>query len=146
MLGFLMASLVLSDMEANCYRRMNITLSQCVSTNQFDMYLYDRSANAWTKKAGLNCFGGNGARTVPGPEPWPANDTPVTLSKCQTACSSDQQCTGIVTGVFRPAPPPPPPGGIKWNPGEQIPGPDGTKPVSEWLAAMKGWQTAARGD
>jgi len=146
MLVSLMASLVLSDMEANCYRRMNITLSQCVSTNQFDMYLYDRSANAWTKKAGLNCFGGNGARTVPGPEPWPANDTPVTLSKCQTACSSDQQCTGIVTGVFRPAPPPPPPGGIKWNPGEQIPGPDGTKPVSEWLAAMKGWQTAARGD
>jgi hypothetical protein len=132
-------------MVAACYRRMDVVIADCVPNYEFRFRAYNNVTKQWTLHLNLNCFGGHGASTVPGPEPYPSgtDDKPalVTLEACQTGCSSDPLCTGIVTGIHQPAPPP---GGIPYNPGEQIPGPDASKPTSEWLKSMLEWRTFVR--
>ena len=51
---------------------------------------------------GLNCCGGKGAETAPGPEPYGV----LSLADCEAACVSELECTGIVTSTFGPPPPP----------------------------------------
>jgi hypothetical protein len=136
--ALLFSGVVAVPMVAKCYRRMDIDISKCPKQAQLALHTYDTTTKQWTLHPGLNCFGGgNGAKTVPGPEPYPNNHTLITLDACQASCTSDASCTGIVTNIYTP-------GGIPYNPGEQILGPDASQPVGEWLKSMYDWRTFVR--
>ena len=103
------------DEVAACYRRMDIVLANC-RPDSLDMRLYNNVTKQWTLHPNLNCFNGHGAKTVPGPDPYPSGTSDpsrpwipkqlISLEACKLGCTSDPLCTGIVTGVYEPGPPP----------------------------------------
>jgi len=98
---------------AACYRRMDVVLTRC-KPDSLDFRAYDNVTKQWTLHPNLNCFHGQGAETVPGPEPYPSGTSdparpwipkqPISLEACQQGCSSEPLCTGIVTGKYEPPP------------------------------------------
>ena len=108
------------DAVAACYRRMDVVIAKCRPDDSLDFRAYDNVTEQWTLHPGLNCCcGGEGAETVPGPDPFPSGTSDpthpwipkqkITLDACRQGCSSDPLCTGIVTGKYEPPQPPPPP-------------------------------------
>lgn len=99
----------------SCFRRMSVEVAKCRTGQPTTLYRYNRLARAWTSLPGLNCYPGDGATIVPGPEPWPCcNDggskhpQPVSLAMCKEACVNDTSCTAVVTApIAQPTPKPP---------------------------------------
>lgn len=57
---------------AACYRRMDVVLADCKAGDSLDFRAYNKNTTQWTLHANLNCFSGHGAKTVPGPDPYPS--------------------------------------------------------------------------
>lgn len=106
-----------------CYRRMDVTVSSCAKASGVTLHQLNRRTGMWSTVADTNCYTGHGASVVPGPEPWPCchdnatgakHPKPVTLDACRTGCSSDPQCSAIITGphVGPPRPPAPRPSNL----------------------------------
>jgi hypothetical protein len=63
---------VLSDSTAACYRRMDIVLANCSNATNLDLRTYNNVTKQWILHPNLNCCCNKGAKSVPGPEPYPS--------------------------------------------------------------------------
>jgi hypothetical protein len=95
---------------------MDIVLANCSNATNLDLRTYNNVTKQWILHPNLNCCCNKGAKSVPGPEPYPSGTSDpshpwipkqlITLQACQRGCTSDPLCTGILTGKYEPAPPP----------------------------------------
>eukprot|EP01052_Picozoa_sp_SAG31_P003374 SAG31_NODE_128_length_23532_cov_21.204754_19_plen_279_part_00 len=147
-------------LECFCWLRGGVDLANCDNGSTWNTWTRTRlmatgaseeqqlAIGPWVEHAGANCYVGHGAT-------WGTNALPVgteagwgnfTVATCQAKCQADPKCTAITVTIPKVAPPPPPPGGIAFNPGEQIPGPNKSSTVAMWRTSMEQWRTAAKKD
>ena len=93
----------------SCYRRMDVVIAKCDENSPWSTWVLSGrgSTGTWAEHKGANCFTcarncnerfDHGGKTVPGREPYSKS---ISLEGCQAACSSDANCTAIVTGAAK---------------------------------------------
>lgn len=83
-----------SSDPAQCGLRLHVDLSQCLKRATWSSYTLGGDRKSWTEHAGLACWQGHGADSVPNTSDYATTS----LDECKQRCEARDNCTAIEFG------------------------------------------------